>query len=64
MRYARRAYEEKFSNPFIAARKGYVDEVLLPEETTARLTETFRFLADKYEEETSPAIRKHGNMPL
>ena len=60
----KRAYEEKFSNPFIAARKGYVDEVLLPEETTARLTETFRFLADKYEEETSPAVRKHGNMPL
>ena len=60
----KRAYEEKFSNPFIAARKGYVDEVLLPEETTARLTETFRFLADKYEAETSPAVRKHGNMPL
>ena len=38
--------------------------MLLPEETTARLTETFRFLADKYEEETSPAVRKHGNMPL
>ena len=60
----KQAYEEQFSNPFIAARKGYVDEVILPEETTARLTETFRFLADKYAEEMPSAVRKHGNMPL
>ena len=58
------AYEEQFSNPFIAARKGYVDEVILPEETTARLVETFRFLADKHMEDTPSAVRRHGNMPL
>lgn len=57
------SYEEQFSNPFIAARKGYVDEVILPKETTDRLIETFRLLAEKKADEPQ-AVRRHGNMPL
>lgn len=58
----KRAYEEQFSNPFLAAEKGYVDEIILPEETVPRLQETFRLLRTKKKEEVS--VRRHGNMPL
>lgn len=54
-------YEDKFSNPFVAAKKGYVDEIILPEETVARLAETFRLLESKAVE---PFAKKHGNIPL
>lgn len=54
-------YEEKFSNPFLAAKKGYVDEIILPQETTDRLKETFRLLRTK---EETPYTKKHGNIPL
>lgn len=54
-------YEEQFSNPFLAAKKGYVDEIILPEETVERLKETFRLLSDK---DVDPFVKKHGNMPL
>lgn len=54
-------YEEKFSNPFVAAKKGYVDEIILPEETVERLTETFRLLEQK---DVEPFAKKHGNIPL
>ncbi len=54
-------YEEKFSNPFLAAKKGYVDEIILPEETVGRLKETFRLLRTK---EAQPYTKKHGNIPL
>lgn len=58
----KQAYEEQFSNPFIAAKKGYVDEIILPEETAERLCETFRLLEGKRCPE-QPA-RRHGNIPL
>ncbi len=58
----KQAYEEQFSNPFIAAKKGYVDEVILPEETIDRLRESFRLLDGK--EAEIPRIKKHGNIPL
>ena len=54
-------YEEKFSNPFLAAKKGYVDEIILPQETADRLKETFRLLRTK---EETPYTKKHGNIPL
>lgn len=54
-------YEDKFSNPFVAAKKGYVDEIILPEETTECLEETFRLLEQKSVE---PLAKKHGNIPL
>ena len=58
----KKAYEEQFSNPFLAAEKGYVDEIILPEETVPRLRETFRLLRTKQVDEVN--VRRHGNMPL
>jgi propionyl-CoA carboxylase beta chain len=54
-------YEERFANPFIAAERGYVDDVIDPAETRPRLIQALRMLATK--REAVPA-RKHGNIPL
>ena len=54
-------YEEKFSNPYIAAQRGFIDDVIEPAETRRRLIKTLRMLATKREQ--LPA-RKHGNIPL
>ncbi len=54
-------YEAGFSNPYIAASRGYVDEVILPSETRPRLIRGLEMLADK--RETNPR-KKHGNIPL
>jgi acetyl-CoA carboxylase carboxyltransferase component len=54
-------YEAKFANPYIAAERGYVDDVIEPAETRPRLIQALRMLATKREQ--VPA-RKHGNIPL
>jgi len=54
-------YTEKFSNPFIAAERGYIDAVIEPQETRPRLIKALEMLSTK--RETLPA-RKHGNIPL
>ncbi len=54
-------YVEKFSNPLIAAERGYIDDVIEPHETRVRLVKTFDMLRSK--RETIPQ-RKHGNIPL
>jgi propionyl-CoA carboxylase beta chain len=54
-------YEEQFNNPYRAAELGYVDAVILPEETRVRLYEYLRVLKDKKVEKPS---RKHGNIQL
>ena len=54
-------YEGAFSNPYIAAARGYVDEVILPRETRPRLIRGLEVLADK--RDTNPR-KKHGNIPL
>jgi acetyl-CoA/propionyl-CoA carboxylase carboxyl transferase subunit len=54
-------YREEFANPYPAADRGYVDDVLEPTETRARLVRDLRALASKRED--SPD-RKHGNIPL
>jgi acetyl-CoA carboxylase carboxyltransferase component len=54
-------YREKFSNPFIAAERGFVDDVIEPEETRPRLIAALEMLLTK--RETLPP-RKHGNIPL
>jgi len=56
-----REYREKFANPYIAAERGYVDEVIEPRETRRRLTQALDVLHTK--RETNPP-RKHGNIPL
>ena len=54
-------YEVEFSNPYIAAARGYIDEVILPRETRPRLIRALEILADK--RDTNPR-KKHGNIPL
>jgi acetyl-CoA carboxylase carboxyltransferase component len=54
-------YEARFSNPYIAAELGYVDDVIEPAETRMKLIRAFRMLRSK--REPGPA-RKHGNIPL
>ena len=54
-------YNNKFMNPYIAAEHGYVDEVILPEETRTRIIAAFRMLKGK--KRNLPG-KKHGNIPL
>jgi propionyl-CoA carboxylase beta chain len=54
-------YEAEFANPYAAAARGYVDEVILPHETRQRLIRSLEVLADK--RDTNPR-KKHGNIPL
>ncbi len=54
-------YEEGFANPYIAASRGYVDDVIRPSETRPRLIRALEMLADK--RDTNPR-KKHGNIPL
>jgi propionyl-CoA carboxylase beta chain len=54
-------YEEQFANPYIAAARGYVDDVIRPSETRPRLIAALEMLADK--RDTNPP-KKHGNIPL
>jgi propionyl-CoA carboxylase beta chain len=54
-------YEERFANPYIAAGRGYVDDVIRPSETRPRLIAGLEALATK--RDTNPR-KKHGNIPL
>jgi propionyl-CoA carboxylase beta chain len=54
-------YREKFANPYRAAELGYVDEIILPRDTRARLIEAFDSLENKRD---SNPPKKHGNIPL
>ena len=54
-------YETEFSNPYIAAARGYIDEVILPRETRPRLIRALEVLENK--RDTNPQ-KKHGNIPL
>jgi propionyl-CoA carboxylase beta chain len=54
-------YREKFANPYIAAKWGYVDEVIVPSETRPKLIKALKFLENKVD--ANPK-KKHGNIPL
>jgi propionyl-CoA carboxylase beta chain len=54
-------YEDRFSNPYVAAERGYVDDVIEPAETRPKLIKALRMLKTK-REQVPP--RKHGNIPL
>jgi len=54
-------YKEKFANPYRAAARGFIDEVIEPEQTRIKLIKAFSMLADK--KATLPQ-KKHGNIPL
>jgi propionyl-CoA carboxylase beta subunit len=53
--------EDKFANPYVAAQRGFIDEVIEPSETRPKLIKALRMLENK--RETNPQ-RKHGNIPL
>ena len=54
-------YEREFAHPYIAAARGYVDDVFRPSETRPRLIGALNMLANK--RATNPR-KKHGNIPL
>jgi len=54
-------FREKFANPYVAAERGFVDEVIEPHQTRPRIVDALRILRTK--KETSPP-KKHGNIPL
>lgn len=54
-------YNEMFANPYNAASRGYIDEVILPEQTRERLIRGFKMLENKAEKLPK---KKHGNIPL
>jgi propionyl-CoA carboxylase beta chain len=54
-------YTEKFANPYIAAERGYIDDVIEPKRTRARLIHALKMLENKRD---SNPPKKHGNIPL
>jgi acetyl-CoA carboxylase carboxyltransferase component len=54
-------YREEFANPYIAAARGYIDDVIEPAETRPRIIEALKLLQNK--RDTNPP-KKHGNIPL
>lgn len=54
-------YRVKFANPYLAAERGYIDEVILPHETRFKVVQALRMLENKVDKNPS---KKHGNIPL
>lgn len=54
-------YAELFANPYRAAKRGIIDDVILPEETRDKVIKAFKMLENKHEE-LPP--KKHGNIPM
>ena len=54
-------YREKFANPYVAAARGYIDDIIEPRETRPRLIEALQMLRNKRD---SNPPKKHGNIPL
>ena len=54
-------FRERFANPFIAAERGFIDDVIEPHETRPRLIRALRMLENKVD---SMPRKKHGNIPL
>jgi propionyl-CoA carboxylase beta chain len=54
-------YTDMFANPYKAAERGYVDEVIRPEETRQKLIKAFKMLENKV---ANLPKKKHGNIPL
>jgi acetyl-CoA carboxylase carboxyltransferase component len=54
-------FRERFANPFVAAERGFIDDVIEPHETRPRVIRALKMLATKID--TMPR-KKHGNIPL
>lgn len=57
----KREYEDRFLNPYVASARGYVNEVIKPEETRLRILQALQAMRHKKAE---PVKKKHGNIPL
>jgi len=54
-------YEKRFANPFVAAERGFIDEVIMPESTRKRVCRAFASLRNK---SLQNPWKKHDNIPL
>jgi propionyl-CoA carboxylase beta chain len=54
-------YEDRFANPFVAASKGFIDEVIMPRSTRRRVCRAFASLRGK---SLQNPWKKHDNIPL
>ena len=54
-------FRERFANPYVAAERGYIDAVIEPSQTRAKLITALRSLENKRD---SNPKKKHGNIPL
>lgn len=54
-------YEDRFSNPFVAAERGYIDEVIMPHSTRRRIARALEMLRNK---QVNRPWKKHDNIPL
>ena len=54
-------YAEKFATPYLAAERGFIDEVIEPRETRKKLIKAFAILENKVAKRSR---KKHGNIPL
>jgi propionyl-CoA carboxylase beta chain len=54
-------YESRFANPFVAAERGFIDDVVMPRETRRRVARSFEMLRTK---KAVVPLKKHGNIPL
>ncbi|MDX2031635.1 MAG: carboxyl transferase domain-containing protein [Blastocatellia bacterium] len=54
-------YQEKFASPYVAAERGFIDEVIEPKQTRRKLIRALKMLENKRDENPP---RKHGNIPL
>ncbi|HBS51253.1 MAG TPA: methylmalonyl-CoA carboxyltransferase, partial [Rhodobacteraceae bacterium] len=54
-------YEDRFANPFVAAERGFIDEVIMPQSTRKRVARAFAALRNKKQ---AMPWKKHDNIPL
>jgi propionyl-CoA carboxylase beta chain len=54
-------YREKFANPYVAAERGYIDEIIEPKDTRRKLIQALEILHTKRDQNPP---KKHGNIPL
>lgn len=54
-------YRDKFANPYVAASRGFIDDIIMPSETRPRVINALEMLSNKRD---SNPLKKHGNIPL
>ncbi|MDD4204753.1 MAG: carboxyl transferase domain-containing protein, partial [Candidatus Delongbacteria bacterium] len=54
-------YRDRFANPYVAVEKGFIDDIIVPENTRYRLIKALEMLKNKRDENPP---KKHGNIPL